>query len=282
MYIYVFTYSAFAAFRREIHFSLMKQFWKNLIRYRSYASYAAVANLKKEVSGSYFSWLWWILDPFLFMMVYSFVSLVVFGKSEPHFIPFVFTGYGIWSFFSRSVTQSVKLVRNNKSILSRVYLPKYILLISMTFENFIRYLITLVLCFIISLFDHVVFSLYLLWFPAILCCLLLFVFGVCTIMMHIGVYAKDMGNITTVLLKLMFYLSGIFYSISKRVPAPYGKMLLWANPMALFIDEARQVTIYASAPKLLPLAIWFVISLLLSAIGIHLVHKHEQSYVKAI
>ena len=70
----------------------MKKFFHNLYRYKDYAVYSAVASLKAEVNGSFLNWLWWILDPLLLMLVYSFVALIVFGKGEPFFPIFVFIG----------------------------------------------------------------------------------------------------------------------------------------------------------------------------------------------
>lgn len=90
----------------------MKKFWKDLQWYKGYITYATKANLKAEVAGSYLNWLWWILDPLLFMLVYSFVALIVFGKGEPYFPIFVFIGLNSWKFFSRSVSKSVKMIRS--------------------------------------------------------------------------------------------------------------------------------------------------------------------------
>ena len=260
----------------------MKKFFANLKRFRAYISYSAVASLKQEVSGSYFSWLWWILDPFLFMMVYCFVFVVVFEKTEEHLIPFIFVGYGTWSYFSRNVSQSVKLIRGNKSILSRVYLPKYVLLSSMMIENLIRYLIIIALCFIVSIFDHVRFSWKVLYFIPLTGGLMLLVFGFCSILLHLGVYMKDLGNITTVVLKLIFYLSGVFYNLEKRVPKPYNMWLSFGKPVAMYMSEIRRVILYRKDPRFWIVGVWIGISLILSFIGISLIHKHEQTYVKAI
>ena len=244
--------------------------------------YSARASLREDVSGSYFNWLWWILDPLLFMLVYSFISVIVFGKSEPHLIPFIFVGHGAWTYFNNCVNKSVKLVRSSKSILSRVYLPKYILLGSMLIENLFRYLITVALSFGAAIIDHVQFSWYLLWFPVLILGLMLLIFGVCSILLHFGVYMKDLSNITTVILRLMFYLSGVFYNIGKRVPKPYNKLLLYGNPVAMYMNEMRNVVVYQKAPNLKVIGFWIIISIILSAIGVALIHKHEQNYVKAI
>lgn len=260
----------------------MKKFFHNLRRYKDYAVYSAVASLRAEVNGSFLNWLWWILDPFLFMMVYSFVSIIVFGRSEPHFIPFVFVGYGMWQFINRSISASVKLVRSKKSILSRIYLPKYILLFSKLYKHLIQFFITLGLTLFVSVIDHVTFSWRIIYVPFILLVAVVFVFGVCCIVLHCGVYAQDLGNVVSVLLKLVFYLSGVFFSIPNRIPKPYSEILLTLNPAAMLINEMRNVILYETAPGLKRLCFWLVVGIGLVAVGVHLIHKHEQNYVKAV
>ena len=51
----------------------MKRFIKDMRRYLPYTKYAAKSGLKSEVATSHLSWLWWILDPVLFMLVYWFI-----------------------------------------------------------------------------------------------------------------------------------------------------------------------------------------------------------------
>ena len=87
----------------------MNRFIKDFKRYYNYISYSTKSELKSEVANSHLSWLWWILDPLLFMLVYSFISIIVFGKSEQYFPIYVFIGLNCWQFFEKTVKQSVKL-----------------------------------------------------------------------------------------------------------------------------------------------------------------------------
>ena len=50
-------------------------------KYYNYTVYSAKSSLKSEVANSRLNWLWWILDPLFFMLVYMFVSVVVFKGS---------------------------------------------------------------------------------------------------------------------------------------------------------------------------------------------------------
>lgn len=57
----------------------MGRFFRDIKKYYKYAIYSGRAGLKAEVANSRLSWLWWILDPLLFMIIYWFLSQIVFG-----------------------------------------------------------------------------------------------------------------------------------------------------------------------------------------------------------
>ena len=52
----------------------MKRFFKDLKKYKNYIVYATWAELKSEVIGSYLGWLWLILEPLCFMLIYTFLA----------------------------------------------------------------------------------------------------------------------------------------------------------------------------------------------------------------
>lgn len=47
----------------------MGRFFGDIKKYYKYAIYSGRAGLKAEVANSRLSWLWWILDPLLFMII---------------------------------------------------------------------------------------------------------------------------------------------------------------------------------------------------------------------
>lgn len=260
----------------------MKRLCVDLRKYSEYIRYSGMAILRSEVSGSFLNWVWWILDPFLHMMVYAFISVVVFGRAEPHFVPFVFVGQAVWKYVNSTVTKSVNMVRSNKSVLRRIYLPKHVMLLSNQYSFVVQFLITLGITVVMCMLDGVVFTWHILWIPLILAVMLLLSFGIGCILLHIGVYVKDMNNLVSVVLKLVFYLSGIFYNIQVRVPKPYGDLLLAVNPAAAIIHELRTVLIFGTTPNFLRLGVWAAIGIVLSWVGVGLIYKYEQSYLKAV
>jgi len=100
--------------------------------------------------------------------------------------------------------------------------------------------------------------------------------------MHFGVYIDDLKNVSNIVLRFVFYLSGIFYNINYRLQGKLKFFLLRANPIAFIMSEMRKVMIYEKNPSFEGLAIWLVIGIVLTIIGIHTIEKNENSYAKVI
>ncbi|MDD3693067.1 MAG: ABC transporter permease [Oscillospiraceae bacterium] len=260
----------------------MQRFFKDLKRYYRYILYASKSELKSEVSYSYLNWLWWILEPVLFMLIYVFVVRIVFRTSEKYFPVFVLIGQMVWMYFNRTVKRSVKIVKSYRSVITKIYVPKFVFTLINMFVNSFKMFISFLIIIVMMLVSRVPLTWNILYFLPVVFVLNLVIFGICMILMHYGVYIGDLNNLINVLLRFIFYLSGIFYSVKNRVPAPYNKFVLKLNPIAFLIDQMRDVLIYGKKADLRFLVIWSVTGLLLSIVGIWKVYKNENSYAKVI
>lgn len=260
----------------------MKRFIENIKKYYKYAIRSAKAELKSEVADSYLNWLWWIIEPLCFMLIYTFVFGFVFKSNEKYFAVFVFVGLTAWEFFNRMLTGSVKLIIQNRNLVTKVYIPKYILLLSKSFTYLFKLFISFGITIILMLFMHVPFTLNILFAIPILIVLYLLSFGIGMILMNFGVYLDDLANLTNIFLKMIFYLSGVFYNITSRLTGKLGFILLTLNPIACIMNEFRKVIIYGTLPNFLNLGLWFIIGIILCIIGVYVIHKNENSYAKVI
>ena len=187
-------------------------FWQNIRRYFPYAVRSAKAELKSEVADSYLNWLWWIIEPFAFMLVYVFIFNYVFKNNTPYFASFVFIGQTLWGFFNRMVNGSCKLIMNNRGLVSKVYVPKYILLLSKSFVYLFKMAISLGLTFVIMAVQGVPLIWTFVFIIPIILTLYIVSFGISIILMHCGVFLNDLSNLVAIGMNLLFYLSGIFYN----------------------------------------------------------------------
>lgn len=259
----------------------MKRFWSDTKKYWEYVKCAAKAELKSSVAGSHLGWLWWILDPLLFMLIYTFVSVVVFGRTEKYLAAFIFIGLSSWNFFQHVVKKSVTLVSKNSGIVSKVYIPKFILIYIQMGVEAIKMLISYMLVIVTLILYKVPITYKVIYIIPIFITLFVFTFGCATILMHFGVFVRDLSNLIEAFLRLVFYLSGVFYSIS-RIPEPYKTILLTFNPVAMIMDGLRQCVLYQNEPEFFAIGMWFVIGVILSAIGVSTIYKYENSYAKVM
>lgn len=260
----------------------MRRFINNIRKYFRYAVYSAKAELKSEVADSYLNWLWWVIEPVCFMLIYTFVFGVVFKNEDPYFASFVFIGLTAWDFFNRMINGSVKLITNNRDLVTKVYIPKYILLLSKSFTYLFKLLISLVIAFILMMFQHVPITWHFIFIIPIFIVLYILSFGIGLLLMHFGVTFNDLSNLTSIGMKMVFYVSGVFYNISQRLSGNLSAVLLVGNPIAFCMNELRTVLLYGQMPNLLVLLIWFIIGIGLCSLGVHVIHKNENSYAKVI
>ncbi len=261
----------------------IQQFITNFRKYFRYAYREAKAELKSEVSDSYLNWIWWVLNPLAFMLIYTVVFGYIFKASEKYFIPFVLIGVTVWDFVSRMLTVSVNLIVYKRDLVTKAYIPKYILLFSKSLVYLFKFFISLSLLIIAMFIQRVPFSFRMLYFFPILLVLIVVAFGAGMILMHFGVFVQDLSNAITILLRFLFYLSGVFYNINIRIKEETIRFfLLRANPFAFVMNEFRKVMIYNQDPSFKGLLVWLLIGFLLCLLGIRLIHKNENSYAKVI
>lgn len=261
----------------------MKRFFKDLKKYKNYIVYATKSELKTEVINSYLGWMWMILEPLAFMLIYTFIANVVFRSHVQYFPVFVFIGLSIWNFFNKMVTCSVKLVSSNRDTVTKVYIPKFVLILIKMGVNAFKMAVSFLLVAIFMCIYKVPITWNVLWFIPIIITVLVFTFGVCTIVMHLGVFAEDLTNLVNIALRLIFYMTGVFYDISTRIHnVLYRTILLDLNPIANFIYNMRNVLIYKSAPVGMWTLVWFLVGLLICMLGIKTIYKYENTYVKVM
>ena len=258
------------------------RFFREIKKYSYYMYYAAYANLKSQVNGSYLNWAWWILEPLGITVVYSIIFGIFFKQGIEHFPLFVIIGNMVWGFFSRVANSSVTLMKQNEQLLSRIYIPKYIVLfVEMcinTFKMMIQFGIVIVLMIVyrISISPNVF------WVIPILIVLFLVTFGICSLLMNWGVFLEDLGHAMSIILTIWMYFSGIFYNFKAVLQEPLSSIVVAVNPIANFIVAMRDSLMYSNTPDLFMLLGWFVGGLILAALGIRAIYRNENSYIKRI
>lgn len=260
----------------------MRHFISDMQRYYRYILYSAKSTLKQEVADSFLNWVWLILNPIMFMLVYAFVQIAIFGNAAEYLASFLFIGLTSWNFFNACISSSIRMIKRYQGIISKVYVPKYVFLLSNMLVNGFKSLISFLLILVSLVIYRVPFSPHMFWCIPYALILFLVTFGLSCILLHSGVFFDDLANIVPIGLRMLFFLSGIFYDLEGRLAGGLGWVMEYLNPVAHVILQLRRTMLHGYCADLLWLLIWLVVGLALSALGIALIYRYERRYVKTI
>ncbi len=259
-----------------------KRFFGDIRDYWQYMDYAARADLKAEVSNSYLNRLWWILEPFFSMLVYVIVFGKLMGRSIENYACYIFASLLMWSYFNKILNYSVKLVRSNRDILKKVYVPKYVLLISNMILNFYKLIFSMMVLVAMMIIFRITITWAIFWVIPCYMVMMLMAFGIGMILIHYGVFIDDLSYAVGILLNMIMYLSGIFYDPVTGLTYPLNILMISLNPVAMFISGMREALLYGRVTNVPLIVLWFFISIIIAYVGIHIVYKNENSYAKVV
>ncbi len=250
-------------------------------RYFNYAAFSAVSELKTQVADSYLGWLWWILDPLLFMFVYAFITTYIFGSNVDNIWLFVFAGLTVWNFFSTTVASSVGVIRSYAAVIIKAYIPKIMLVFMVEMVNFVKMLISLGICLIsVAVLGLDVWP-YILNIIPVLVTLVIFTYGVALISAFIGVYIADFSNVMSVILRFLFYMSGVFYTLD-RFSEGLLSIYNMVCPTGFLIVQFRNALMLSLNADYMRMGYWICIGIVFIIIGANLLYRKENEYMKVI
>ncbi len=245
---------------------------------------------KREVIGRYKGSLmglaWSFFNPIFMLTVYTFVFSVVFksrwggGESKTQFAMALFVGLIMHGLFAEVLSRSPSLIVNNTNYVKKVVFPLEILpVISMGAALFHSMVSLLVLFFAFILFNG-----YLHWtaifLPLVLFPLVVVTMGFSWMLASLGVFVRDVGQMITIILTVLMFLSPIFYPLT-AVPEKY-RIFIMANPLTFIIEQARAVLIAGRLPDWFGLSIYLSVALIMAWMGFAWFQKTRKGFADVL
>lgn len=222
-------------------------------------------------------YLWTLVNPLLMMSVMAVVFSTLFKADLKTFAVSLFAAMIPWNFFSSVVTQSGTSFINNEGLIKKIYLPKVIFPLSITFALLIDSLLSFLALFAIILALGGTLSWSLLFLPISFVLLFIFALGLGLIMSIATVFFRDLQHVILIAMQGLFFLTPILY----KHDALTGKVawLVGMNPVTPFIALFRAPLIEATLPSGNVLLQTVAISASAMAIGLFFFLRQEKNIV---
>lgn len=205
---------------------------------------------------------WSVLSPLLNLLVLVMVFTKLLGRNTPHYTIYIFCGTLVMSYFKEATRGGMRSLVANRGIITKINIPKYLFLLSNNVSSLINFALTLLVFFLICIFDKIKFGWNFVMLIYAIVCLVVFNIGIGLILSACYVFFKDTAYLYDILLTLINYLSAIFYRIDGF--SHFVQRLFLCNPLYCFIHYFRVVVINGGIPSIqfhILLALYSVVSL---------------------
>lgn len=194
--------------------------------------------LKVKYRGSFFGYLWSMINPLLFMLIVSkvFAHIV---KDIENFNLYVLSGILFWNFCSICLVLGTTSIVNNARLLQKVRVPAWIFPLVPVGVAATHLSLAMVPYAVLYFFSGRAQPSQLYLAPAIFILAVIFLLGVTYILACLNVFFRDVAHILEPIITLTFYATPIIYNrLSPQVPEAQ-RHLLGFNPFTHYVEAVR-------------------------------------------
>lgn len=232
--------------------------------------------IKLRYKNSILGFLWSMLNPVIYLIIFSFVFGNVFSEIDRYPL-YALTGLVFWTFFSTSTIQVIESIVNSRGVLKSINIPTIAFPLSAQLSSLISLFLTLV-PFSVMMF---IFGLKLGWetllFIPVLILFSAFTFGVSLILTSFNVYFRDVQLAWNSFMPAIFYATPIVYT-SSLIPQSF-LWILKLNPLYHFIGAMREILYYNTVPSLNSFLLLIALGVVPLLAGYFIFRKLERGFV---
>lgn len=264
---------------------------KEIYRYRDLLTLFVRRDIVSVYKQTVLGPLWFFIQP----IFTSIIQFVVFSKiadipsdGVPYFL-FVLAGNTLWNYFSISFTATADTFKANQGIFGKVYFPRAIMPIAITFSNLFKFGIQFVM-FLLVLFyikiqgGNVHPNWFVLSTPLIVLTMALISMGLGMIITSITTKYRDFTFLLTFGVSLFMYVTPVVYPTSlalEKAPEGYA-WLVYLNPLTGLFDIFKYAFLGEGILNWWAISWSAVFGVLVYMLGLAVFNRTEKSFMDTI
>jgi len=172
----------------------------------------------------------------------------------------------VFNFFAECLNRAPVLVISNPSFVKKVVFPLEVCPWVSVGSALFHMIISVMVWMLFYLSVHGLWHVELLYLPIVLLHLIFLILGLSWLLSSIGVYIRDISQLTGLITTGLLFLSPVFYDIS-MIPEKFS-LLCRLNPLTFVIQQARHVMLEGIIPDMMELTIYTTVNLLVAWLGL--------------
>jgi ABC-2 type transport system permease protein len=211
----------------------------------------ATTDFKLKFFGSFLGYLWQLMNPLLLFGVLFLVFSFALNLDEGvrYYPVALLLGIVLFSFLNEATSQAVRSLMTRETLVRKIDFPRLAVPMASVLAATFNLLLNLVPVIVFLLASGATPSWSWLLFALCIVVLVLFAFGMSMILSVGFVRFRDIEPIWTVILQILFYASGVFFTVDSIAGQKHGQLLVdifFCNPFAAILAAARHTLVDGS------------------------------------
>ena len=255
----------------------MSSYIRNFVKFQPLLSELVARDIKIKYRRSVLGVLWTLLNPLCMMIILSIVFSSIFKFDVENFPLYVLSGQVIFNFFNDSTTSSMSAIISSASLIKKVYVPKYLFVLSRVMSSFINLMasFTALLLVMVATRAELHWTVFLSVIP--LAMVVLFSFGVGMFLAAITVRFRDVIHLYSVFTTGLLYLTPVIYPMAALPDVV--KTIVMINPLTNYLLMFRDVMFNNTLPSVFSVLLGIAEAALALALGLNVYYKNKDEFI---
>lgn len=255
----------------------MSVYIQNFVKFKPFLKELVSRDVKVKYRRSILGVLWTLLNPLLMMTVLSIVFSNLFKFDIENFPLYLLCGQVIFNFFNDATTNAMSAIIGSASLIKKVYVPKYVFVMSRVCSSLINLMASCAALFMIMIGMRAELHWTMLLSVVPLFLLVVLALGIGLILATIAVKYRDVLHLYSVLMAVLMYLTPVIYPMSILPEWLYHLVMI--NPLTSILIMFRNVVIYGRLPGLVMLLVTAAEAVLCLGVGCWFFYKHQDGFI---
>lgn len=253
---------------------------RDLRNYFDILTVLAAKDFKVRYRNSVLGFVWALLNPLAYMAILTLVFSYLFRVSIPNYASWLLIALLVWRFFQVGTAQGLFSIVGNPSLVTKVYVPRYLIVLSNNLANFIGSSLEFLVLLPLLVWLGVGLTVYALILPLLMVMEFLLIFALSLSLSALNLKYRDFYQIWDIALQLGFWLSPIVYD-PNLIP-PRFRFSYSLNPMTSLIGAVRQIFLEQQPPTEFQMAVIVASVIFFLSLGFLIFKRMEKGFAEEL
>lgn len=223
---------------------------------------------------------WALINPLFQVVVYYLAFTILLDNKMENYALYLFSGLLFWMFFTEGTNKGLNILKQKRYLIENIQFNKLDLFYSAILSVLMGFLFNISAYLIISLISGIPIYWQIIFLPILIANIFLLALAVSILLSTLNIYIKDIVHLWAMVILAGFWATPIFIPVSAFVDKL--EFILYLNPVAGIIINAREILLYGNLPNSIFLIWGLVYTLLLYGLAIFLFNRFSHKAAEKI